>query len=173
MALEFAILTATRTSETLGAKWSEINLEKKLWTIPKERMKSGEEHDVPLSSRALEILAVAAEIRTGEYVFPGRNSKRPLSNMVFLMLLRRTGRGDLTAHGFRSSFRDWAGDKTTFPRDVAEMALAHAVGDKTERAYRREKARDKRRKLIDAWAAYCVRDGSNVVAFQKSDASAA
>jgi integrase len=173
LALEFAILTAARTSETLGAKWSEIDLEKKVWTIPKERMKASEEHDVPLSSRALEILAVAAKVRTGEYVFPGRNSKRPLSSMVFLMLLRRAGRGDLTAHGFRSSFRDWAGDKTTFPREVAEMALAHAVGDKTERAYRREKARDKRRKLMDAWAAYCVRDGSNVLALQKSDASAA
>jgi integrase len=110
---------------------------------------------VPLSSRALEILAVAAEIRTGEYAFPGRNSKRPLSSMVFLMLLRRMGRGDLTAHGFRSSFRDWAGDKTTFPRDVAEMALAHAVGDKTERAYRREDALAKRRKLMDAWARFC------------------
>jgi len=141
-------------------------------------MKAGEEHDVPISSRALEILAVAAKIRTGEYVFPGRNSKRPLSNMVFLMLLRRTGRGDvthpnLTAHGFRSSFRDWAGDKTTFPREVAEIALAYAVGDKTERAYRREKARDKRRKLMDAWAAYCVRADSNVLAFHKSDASVA
>jgi integrase len=100
-------------------------------------MKAGEEHDVPISSRALEILAVAAKIRTGEYVFPGRNSKRPLSNVVFLMLLRRIGRGDLTAHGFRSSFRDWAGDKTTFLHEVAEMALAHAVGDKTERACRR------------------------------------
>ena len=88
-------------------------------------------------------------------------------------MLRRTGRGDLTAHGFRSSFRDWAGDKTTFPREAAEMALAHAVGDKTERAYRREKARDKRRKLMDAWAAYCVRADSNFLAFHKSDASVA
>jgi integrase len=138
LALEFSILTATRTSETLGAKWNEIDREKRVWTVPVERMKAGELHEVPLSARALEILGEARTLGIGEYVFPGRNPKRPLSNMVFLMLLRRIGRDDLTAHGFRSSFRDWAGDKTTFPREIAEMSLAHKVGNEVEAAYRRE-----------------------------------
>ncbi len=146
LALEFTILTAARSNEALGMRWAEIDTEKKVWTVPVDRMKVGLKHQVPLSPRALEILAEAAKFRIGEFVFPGRKPNRALSNMVFLMLLRRMGR-DLTAHGFRSSFRDWAGDKTTFPREVAEAALAHAIGDETEQAYRRSDALEKRRTL--------------------------
>jgi integrase len=136
-ALELAILTAARTGEVLGATWSEINLAERLWTIPAERMKSGREHRAPLSAPAVEILEEMAAIRSGEIVFPGARPGRPLSNMSMLMLLRRMGRDDLTAHGFRSSFCDWAAEATHFPAEVAEMALAHTVGDKVEAAYRR------------------------------------
>jgi integrase len=141
-ALEFAILTAARTGETIGATWSEINLVEKVWTIPKERMKAGKEHRVPLSARALAILRDMQALRpegdrpagSDDFVFPGGKPGKPLSNMAFLMLLRRMGRDDLTAHGFRSSFRDWASERTGFPGEVAEMALAHTVGDKVEAA---------------------------------------
>ena len=138
-ALEFLILTAARTGEVIGARWSEINLRTKLWTIPAERMKAGKEHRVPLSPRAVEILEA---IRPGPseadgFVFPGNKAKKPLSNMAFLMLLRRMERDDMTAHGLRSSFRDWCAERTNFPSEVAEMALAHAVGSKVEAAYRR------------------------------------
>lgn len=158
-ALEFTILTAGRTGEVLGAQWHEINLAERVWTIPLERMKGGKEHRVPLSGRAIEILGAMAKLREGDadgYVFPGAKRAKPLSNMAFLMLLRRMGRGDLTAHGFRSTFRDWAAERTNFPRDVAEMALAHTVGDKVEAAYRRGELLEKRRRLADAWAQFCA-----------------
>jgi integrase len=156
-ALEFLILTATRTSEVLGSRWPEINLRDKLWTIPAERMKAGKEHIVPLSPRAVEILEA---LRAGEhdpdgYVFPGRQPKKPLSNMAFLMLMRRMGRDDLTAHGFRSTFRDWAGDRSAFDTQTIEFALAHGISDKTEAAYRRGTAIEKRRQLMAHWADYC------------------
>ena len=129
-ALEFAILTAARTGEVIGARWSEIDLLEKTWTVPAARMKAGREHRVPLSARALAILEEMQPHRHAEdgFVFPGAKLGRPLSNMAFLMLLRRMGRDDLTAHGFRSSFRDWAAERTNFPSEVAEMALAHTVG---------------------------------------------
>jgi integrase len=154
-ALEFAILMAARTGEVIGARWNEINISERLWTIPAERMKGGREHRAPLSASAVAILEAMQAIRCGDFVFPGGKSNRPLSNMA-LMLLRRMGRSDLTAHGFRSTFRDWAAERTTFPAEVAEMALAHAVGDKVEAAYRRGDLFHKRRQLAEAWARSCT-----------------
>ena len=155
-ALEFTILTAARSGEVIGAKWDEFDLGERLWTIPSERMKAGKEHRLPLSDAALTIVEKMAEIRQSDFVFPGGRVNRPLSNMAFLMLLRRMGCGDLTAHGFRSSFRDWAAERTNFPSEVAEMALAHVVGSKVEAAYRRGDLFEKRRRLLDAWAEFCT-----------------
>jgi integrase len=156
-ALEFLILTATRTNELIGARWEEFDLTKKVWTIPGERMKAGKEHRVPLSGRALEIIAEMQADRVNDhpFVFPGGRPEKPLSNMAMLKLLGRMGRDDLTAHGFRSSFRDWAAEVTLFPSEVVEMALAHTVGDKVEAAYRRGDLFEKRRELMEAWARYC------------------
>jgi integrase len=160
-AFEFAILTAARTGEVLGAQWSEIDSGAKVWTVPAGRMKSGREHRVPLSGAAVAVLKRMAKAREGDHVFPG-DRRATLSNMAFLMLLRRMGRGDLTAHGFRSTFRDWAAERTNFPNEVVEMALAHAISDKTEAAYRRGDLFEKRRKLMDAWAAYCHKSTMHV-----------
>lgn len=163
-ALEFLILTAARSGEVLGATWAEMDFEAGVWTVPAKRMKAGKEHRVPLSARALAIVKALHETRISAYVFPGQRPERPLSNMAFEMLMRRMKADSFTAHGFRSAFRDWAGDETHFPRDVAEQALAHRVGDETERAYRRADALDKRRKLMDAWSDYCSSaKGSNVI----------
>jgi len=148
-ALEFAILTAGRTNEVLGARWEEFT-DEQIWTVPAERMKGAKEHRVPLSRPALAIVKKMAQSRDGDFVFPGDNPGRPLSNMSMLMLQRRMGRGDLTTHGFRSTFRDWAGDCTNFPREVIEMALAHTLGDKVEAAYRRGDGFQKRRLLAEA-----------------------
>jgi integrase len=158
-ALEFTILTAARTGETIGARWSELDLLDKLWTVPAKRMKAQREHRIPLSARALAILQEMQPHRHADdgYVFPGGKSDRPLSNMAFLMLLRRMGRGDLTAHGFRSSFRDWCAERTNFPSEVAEMALAHVVSGKVEAAYRRGDLFDKRRRLMEAWAGFLAK----------------
>lgn len=154
-ALELCILTAARSSEVLNAAWSEIDLGAALWTVPAGRMKAGKEHVVPLSTRALGVLEGLQAVRMSEqWVFPGRDPRKPLSNMSMTAVLRRMGADEFTVHGFRSSFRDWAGDATNFPRDVAEMALAHKVGDETEIAYRRASAVEKRRKLMEAWASY-------------------
>ncbi len=153
-ALEFMVLTATRTGETLGARWDEIDLKERLWTIPAHRMKGGRAHRVPLSARAITILKEMAEIRQNEFVFPGGKPGRPLSQMACLMLLRRMEYGHVTAHGFRSSFRDWAAEKTKFSREAAEMALAHAIPDAVEAAYRRGDLFEQRRKLMRAWATY-------------------
>jgi|694.fasta_scaffold125918_3 integrase len=151
--LEFLILTAARSGEALGARWDEIDFGEKVWTIPEHRMKAKTEHDVPLSERAVAIVKALNETRVSEYVFPGRG-KQPLSSMAMAMLLRDL-EPDVTVHGFRSAFRDWCGDKTNFPRDVAEMALAHQVGDKTERAYRRKNAIEKRRLMMQQWQNWC------------------
>ena len=165
-ALEFAILTATRTSETVNARWSEIDTTAKLWTIPAERMKAGREHRVPLSARSLQIIEGLP--REGDFVFIGAYAGRPLSNMSLLSTLRRTGRGDLTTHGFRSTFRDWCAERTAYARDVAEMALAHAIKDQTEGAYRRGDLFEKRRRLMSDWAKYCdlAPVNANVVALR-------
>jgi integrase len=163
-ALEFLILTAARSGEVLEATWAEMDLENALWTVPAGRMKAGREHRVPLSARALSIVKALHEVRISEYVFPGHARGKPLSNMAFAMLMKRMKAEAFTPHGFRSAFRDWAGDCTSFPRDLAEQALAHHVGDATERAYRRADALDKRRKLMTAWADYCATlKGGNVI----------
>jgi integrase len=155
-ALEFCILTATRTSETINARWDEIDLTAKLWTIPAGRIKAGKEHRIPLSAPALMLLRQLAGTRSGEFVFPGGKAGKPLSNVALLALLKRMGCDDLTVHGFRSAFRDWAAERTHFPREVAEMALAHAIGDKVEAAYRRGDLFEKRRKLMQEWARFCA-----------------
>jgi integrase len=154
-ALEFLILTAARRGEVIGARWAEIDLSGKTWTIPGERMKAGKEHRVPLSEAALAIVRTMAEIRSGEFVFPNDRVGRPLTSTALFYLLRGIGRGDLTAHGFRSTFRDWAAESTAFPTEVAEMALAHTVGAAVERAYRRGDLFVKRRQMMDAWARFC------------------
>ena len=154
-ALEFTILTAARTGEVIRARWSEINVAERLWTVPAEHMKVGKEHRVPLSDAAFAILEQVQTIRQDDFIFPGGKTCRPISNMAMMMTLRRMGRGDLTVHGFRSSFRDWAAERTEFPSEVAEMALAHAVTNKVEAAYRRGDLFQKRRQLMDAWARHC------------------
>lgn len=156
-ALEFLIHTAARTGEVIGATWREVDLEAKTWTVPAERMKMGREHVVPLTEPALVVLRAMAVFGTepDKPLFPSRKDAH-LSNMSMEMLLRRMECDDYTVHGFRSSFRDWAGDKTTFPREVAEAALAHIVGSAVEQAYRRGSALEKRRELMDAWSAFVV-----------------
>lgn len=155
-ALEFLILNASRSGEVLSATWGEIDMEAKVWTIPKERMKAGREHRVPLSDAALAIVKRLSDTRPegAVYVFSGQRKGSALSNMSMAMLIRRMELPNITVHGFRSAFRDWAGDRTTFPREIAEAALAHIVGDETERAYRRSDAIAKRRKLMEAWERY-------------------
>jgi integrase len=152
-ALEFTILTAARTSETIGARWDEFDLTAKVWTVPAARMKAGREHRVPLSQAVLAVLQDMQEFRQNEFVFPG-NHRDVLSNMAMDMLLRRMDR-DVTVHGFRSTFRDWAAERSNFPREVAEAALAHTLADKTEAAYLRGDMFSKRRRLMDAWSDYC------------------
>lgn len=155
-ALEFAILTAGRTAEVIGARWSEIDGDE--WTVPGERMKAGREHRVPLSTAALAVLAQMKPEGSAPsaYVFPGGRAGKPLSSMALLMLLRRMGRSDLTAHGFRSTFREWAAEATGYPREVAELALAHVNKDKVEAAYQRGDLFEKRRRLMEDWAAFCA-----------------
>jgi len=171
-ALEFAILTAARTGEVIGAKWtemSEVEINgggKKIWVwrVPAERMKAGKEHRVPLPDRALAILEKLP--REGEYVFPGNRHGKPLSNMAMLELMRDMRGKGATVHGFRSSFRDWTAEQTSYPNEMCEIALAHAVSDKTEAAYRRGDMMEKRRRLMADWAAYCGErpaSGDNVV----------
>lgn len=157
-ALEFLILTAARTGEVIGALWDEIDLENALWTVPPVRMKAGREHRVPLPPRALEILDAVSLSRDmpGGFVFSGNQEGKGLSQMAMTMALRRCGRGQYTVHGFRSAFRDWAAEETSTSREIAEAALAHVVGDKTERAYRRGDALQKRRQLMEDWAAFCA-----------------
>ena len=149
--LEFCILTAARSGEAFGARWNEIDTDAKVWTIPAVRMKAGQEHRVPLSSRALEILQRQAAVRRDDLVFPGHRAGKPLS-LASLRLLRPPG---ATPRGFRSSFRDWVSEETSFPREIAEQALAHATGGAVELAYRRGDALGKRRDLMQAWAQFC------------------
>jgi integrase len=169
-ALEFAVLTAARTGEVIGAHWSEINLKQNEWCIPAERMKAGREHRVPLSDRAVEILK-AQKSRSGDFVFGSEVNGRPLSNMAMLELLRGMRPGT-TVHGFRSVFRDWAAERTNFPNHVVEKALAHVVGDKVEAAYRRGDLFLKRRKLMEAWEGFLARplpaEGTKVFSMRRS-----
>jgi integrase len=169
LALEFLVLTAGRSGEVRGATWAEMNLGGMIWTVPASRMKAGREHRVPLSASALAVLEKVRLLSGGEpdaIIFPGLKPGSSLSDAAFNALLNRMGidRAKVTPHGFRSSFRDWAGEASTFPRELAEAALAHVVGDQTERAYRRGDALEKRRRLMDAWAAFCEpRAGGSVV----------
>ncbi len=157
LALRFAILTAARTSEVIGVCWSEMDLANAVWTVPADRMKSGRNHRVPLAKECLEILRKRHQETNGKgFVFENPASKKPISNMAILKTLHRMGRTDLTVHGFRSTFRDWAAECTGYPSEVAEAALAHVVGDQVEAAYRRGDLFDKRRKLMNAWAGFCA-----------------
>jgi integrase len=151
-ALELTILTCTRTGEVIGATAEEFDLRKGIWTIPVSRMKSGKAHQVPLTPRAIEILH---EQPTEGYVFPGLRDEQPLSNMAMLKVLERMGHDDITVHGFRSSFRDWAAEKTSYPNHVVEQALAHEIGSAVEAAYRRGNLLEKRKQLMLDWARYC------------------
>ena len=153
--LEFLIFTASRTGEVIGAIWPEVDLENKIWTIPAARMKTDKEHRVPLSEEVIAILREMKKIKVSEFIFPGNQPNKPLSNMAFLQLLKRMGRGDLTVHGFRSTFRDWASERTNYSNEVSEMALAHTVSDKVEAAYRRGDLFEKRRRLMRDWAMFC------------------
>ena len=159
-ALTFLILTATRTGEVLNAKWDEIDLDTRIWTIPAVRMKARREHRVPLSEETVMILSGLSRIAGNHHVFPGSRHGRPLSNMALLQLMRGMGygvdgaNGPYVPHGFRSSFRDWSGEVSSFPRDVAEMALAHVIENKVEAAYRRGDLFQKRAKMMEAWATY-------------------
>jgi integrase len=162
-ALELTILTASRTAETTGVRWSELDLEKRLWIIPPERMKGGKEHRVPLSGRAVELLKDLAKVQRGHFVFPSGNASRHMSNMAMSMLLRRMDAGEITVHGFRSTFRDWASEQTSFPHETCEHALAHGITNKVEAAYRRGDQFEKRRKLMAAWAEYCEPKADKVI----------
>jgi integrase len=164
-ALEFAILTAARSSEVLSATWAEIDLDNKLWKVPAARMKAGQDHIVPLSARVLDILRDMEKLRASEFVFAGYRDGRPLWGNTVLQVLRRLGHS-VTTHGFRSSFRDWCGDCTHYPREIAEAALAHTLGNATEAAYRRGTALEKRRELMEAWAGYLEPKAGNVIAMR-------
>ncbi|MFM0160767.1 tyrosine-type recombinase/integrase [Paraburkholderia sediminicola] len=155
-ALEFLILTAARTNEVIGSTWSEFNLDEGVWTIPAERMKMRKQHRVPLSTRAVALIKAQQEVMRGEYVFPGARDKKPLSNMAMLQLLERMKRDDITVHGFRSTFRDWAGETTHYPREVCEAALAHGIKDKAEAAYARGDLFVKRAALMQDWADFVI-----------------
>lgn len=155
-ALEFAILTAARSGEVRGAKWEEIDLAGRLWVIPAERMKMHKEHRVPLTDAAVKLLQALPRVDDGMQVFPSSKEGRPLSDMSLTAVLRRMSRGDLTAHGFRSTFRDWAAETTSYPAEMAEMALAHSIGDKVEAAYRRGDMLKKRFRMMNEWAKYCA-----------------
>jgi integrase len=154
-ALEFLILTAARSSEVLGAKWNELDLQGAVWTVPGERMKASKAHRVPLAPAALRIVNAMAASKGGEFVFPGNNSGDSLSEKVLWKMLRRMKIENVTPHGFRSTFRDWAAERTSYQNHVVEMALAHTIGDKVEAAYRRGDLFEKRRKLMHAWAQFC------------------
>jgi integrase len=168
-ALELTILTAARTNEVIQAEWSEFDLGLGIWVVPAERMKSKREHRVPLSDDAVSVLK-AVEGRSQRYVFPGHKRGSHLSNIAMLQVLKRLGRTDITVHGFRSTFRDWCAESTNYPSDVAEMALAHVLRDKTEAAYRRGDLFEKRARLMADWARYCSKPSTpaEVIAIRQS-----
>ena len=174
LATEFIILTNCRTSEATNATWAEFDLGEKRWTIPAARMKAGKAHTIPLSDAALAVLQrLKAETKEGEFVFPGGKKNTALSNMACLALLKRMGRGDLTVHGFRSSFRDWAGESTAHPREVIEHAMAHQLPDKAEAAYARGSLLERRRVLMADWAQYCAQPAATGVVVPLQSAKSA
>ena len=162
-ALEMTVLTATRTKESLGAKWSEIDLDNRVWTIPKERMKAGVEHRVPLSDQAMKVVTKMADNKMSDYVFPNRASGKPMSNAGMSSVLKRLERTDITVHGFRSTFRDYVAEKTNTPERTAEAALAHKLKDASEAAYQRGDLIEKREILMQTWANYCYPTGEKVI----------
>ena len=162
-ALEMTVLTATRTKESLGAKWSEIDLDNRVWTIPKERMKAGVEHRVPLSDQAMKVVTKMADNKMSDYVFPNRASGKPMSNAGMSSVLKRLERTDITVHGFRSTFRDYVAEKTNTPERTAEAALAHKLKDASEAAYQRGDLIEKREILMQTWANYCYPSGDKVI----------
>jgi integrase len=166
-ALEFTILTAARSREVLGARRVEFDLDCATWTVPATRMKAGREHRVPLSQRVLEIVKAMYDTHNSDFVFAGQKTGKPLSVTALLVLLRRMKIDGATVHGFRSTFRDWAAECTNFPNEACEAALAHVIENKAEAAYRRGDLFEKRRKLMDAWAAYCATPASKIVAFRR------
>jgi integrase len=168
LAFELLVLTAARTGELVNARWAEVDLKAAVWTVPAERMKAKQEHRVPLSIRAVEILAQARELAgMSDFIFPGRLPARPMSNMAFLMTLRRMG-DRVTAHGFRSAFRDWASERTNFPLEVCERALAHTIRNKVEAAYRRGDLLEKRRELMEPWAAFVASSSAEIFTLRAS-----
>lgn len=169
--LEFIILTAARSGEARGARWDEFDFERADWTIPAKRMKAGKPHRVPLSPRALAIVQDMAAAKLGPLVFPAR-SNGALSHMASANLLKRMGYSEVTTHGFRSAFRDWAAEVSTFPHEVCKMALAHIIGNKSEAAYRRGDLLEKRRALMTAWAAWCAPQPANVVPIPRASQKA-
>jgi integrase len=154
LAMELAILTASRSGEVLNAKWKEFDLNKAIWTIPAHRMKAGHEHRVPVVPRAVTILKALKKLPHNDHVFSSNGRDKPLSSMAMTMQLRRMKRENITVHGFRSTFRDWASEQTSFPHETCEHALAHRISDKAEAAYRRGDQFEKRRKLMEAWATF-------------------
>lgn len=170
-ALEFCILTAARTGEVLGAQWDEFDLDAAIWTVPATRMKAQREHRVPLCARAVAIIREMALARMGAHVFPGHRAPG-LSNMAMAKALVASGQGAFTVHGFRSSFRDWAAEATSFSSDVCEMALAHVIGNKVEAAYRRSDLFNRRRELMDAWGRYCAEQAPNMIRLADSQIGA-
>ena len=171
LALELCILTATRSGEILNAEWSEFDIEKKIWTIPAQRMKAGHEHRIPLSERSVEIVKGLKQVKSNPFVFTGNKAKAALSSMAMAMQLRRMGETEITVHGFRSTFRDWASEQTSFPHETCEHALSHRISDKAEAAYRRGDQFEKRRKLMEAWATFCEPTATgNVVALRNLQA---
>lgn len=163
-ALDFLIHTAARTGEVIGMTWSEVDLEAGVWAVPAVRMKGHHEHRVPLPGAAVRLLRSRrpADCKGDEFVFPGQRASKPLSNMAMLVLLDRMGKAEMTVHGFRSTFRDWAAERTSFPREVAEAALAHAIDSDVEAAYRRGDLFEKRRRLMDAWEKFLSAPSSSV-----------
>ena len=164
LALRFAILTAARAGETTGLRWSEIDMNARVWTVPADRIKAGRDHRVPLSDEAMNILSTMREVATGNLVFPGWVNGRPLALKSLRRVLKTAGGGSATVHGFRSTFRDWASERTNYSRDVAEMALAHAIGDKVEAAYRRGDLFERRKAMMQDWANFvCLVPSEKVV----------
>jgi integrase len=169
--LEFIMLTAVRVSEANVATWNEIDFANRIWTVPAERMKADKEHRVPLSSAAIAVLEAMRAIRQSDYIFPGQRNAHAVGANSVLRFAKEAAGINITTHVLRSTFRDWAAERTSFPREVAEMALAHAIPDAVEAAYRRGDLFDKRRKLMDAWAAYCAKvetDAGKVVALARA-----
>jgi len=164
LALRFIILTAARAGEVAGMKWAELDADSQVWTLPAERSKTGRVHRVPLSGEAVNIVETLRKGATSQLVFPGWSKGRPMALKSFRRILKSSGGGSATVHGFRSTFRDWASERTSYPREVSEMALAHAIENKVEAAYRRSDLFERRKKMMQEWANFvCLPASEKVV----------